>query len=167
MDTKRGIGNLNDLPWRGKVPADMKHFRELTTGHPIIMGRKTYESMGRALPNRRNVVISRTADFTAPDVEVFSSPSDVLAALNADNTDEVFIIGGSQIFAEFLPLANRLHLTYIEGEFEADTHFPVFNLDEWSESGSISVPKDEKNQYSMRFVVLVKSMRSAVDRTRL
>ena len=154
MDTKRGIGNVNDLPWRGKVPADMKHFRELTTGHPIIMGRKTYESMGRALPNRRNVVISRTADFTAPDVEVFSSPSDALVALNADNADEVFIIGGSQIFAEFLPLAHRMHLTYIEGDFEADAHFPVFEEHEWIESDNISVPEDDKNQYSMRFVVL-------------
>ena len=157
MDTERGIGNHNDLPWRGKVPADMKHFRELTTGHTIVMGRKTYEAMGRALPNRRNIVITRSDDFTAEGAQVFHSPKEVLTKLEDVGTDEVFIIGGSQIFAEFLPLANRMHLTYIEGEFEADAHFPMFSETEWMKHGEISVPKDEKNQYPMSFVILVRS----------
>ena len=158
MDRKRGIGNVNDLPWRGKVPADMKHFRELTTGHPIIMGRKTYEAMGRALPNRRNIVISRSTDLRIPDIEVFNSPEEVLTALRKEDILEVFVIGGSQIFKQFLPLADRLYLTYIESEFSADAHFPQFEESEWNMCAESTHPIDEKNLFPLRFVTLEKKV---------
>ena len=158
MDTARGIGHMNDLAWRGKVPADMKRFRELTTGHPIIMGRKTYESVGRALPNRRNIVISRTAGFVAKDIEVFTAPEDALANLNKSGVDEVFIIGGSQIFAELLPKVNRMYLTYIESQFPADTYFPEIQSEDWSVSSDTRYAPDEKNLFPLRFVTLERNI---------
>ncbi len=157
MDNKRGIGAKNGLPWMGKVPADMKRFRMLTTDHTIIMGRKTYESLGRPLPNRRNIVLSRS-DFNADGVEVFSSLNDALEAVGGDKHTEVFIIGGAQIFDETLAAADRLYLTLIEGEFDCDTFFP-----DYKESGFVikeesSLQPDEKNLYPLRFVTLEKTV---------
>lgn len=122
------IGAGNALPWR--LPEDLQRFKALTLGHPIIMGRKTFESIGRPLPGRRNIIITRNMEFTAPGCD--TSPSvDAALALCAGTTDEVFIIGGAQIYAQALPLADRLQLTEIDADFPGDAHFPVIDPAHW------------------------------------
>lgn len=124
------IGSDNTLPWR--LPEDLKRFKALTLGHPVVMGRKTYESIGRPLPGRRNIVITRDATYAADGCETANSLETALAACNA-TTDEVFVIGGAQIYAEALPLAQRLYLTEIRREFPGDARFPVFDRIGWQE----------------------------------
>ena len=124
------IGNDNALPWR--LPEDLKRFKELTLGHPIIMGRKTWASLGRPLPGRRNIVISRDPDFNAPGGIVVASLAAALAA-SADAT-EAFVIGGAEIYALALPEAQCLRLTEIDRDFPGDTHFPGFDPAAWRET---------------------------------
>ena len=124
------IGSDNALPWR--LPEDLKRFKALTLGHPVIMGRKTYESIGRPLPGRRNIVISRTAGYAAEGCEVAGSFGAALAACRT-GSDEIFVIGGAQIYAEALPLARRLYLTEIRRDYEGDAHFPALSRREWNE----------------------------------
>ena len=124
------IGNDNALPWR--LPEDLKHFKELTLGHPIIMGRKTWASLGRPLPGRRNIVISRDPDFKAPGGIVVASLAAALAA-SAD-ASEAFVIGGAEIYALALPEAQCLRLTEIDRDFPGDTHFPGFDPAAWRET---------------------------------
>lgn len=124
------LGKGNDLIWHFKE--DMKFFKETTMGHTVIMGRKTFESLPKALPNRRNIVISRNAEYIAPGAEVVCSIED---ALKLVSDEEVFIIGGGRIYSEFLPLANKLYLTEIDDVCEnADTLFPSFDKAEYSRS---------------------------------
>ena len=145
----------NAIGHQGKLlyylPADLKHFKELTTGHTIVMGRKTFESLPKgALPNRRNVVITRQADYTAPGIEVFHSLESALEACTKD--DEIFIIGGESIYAAALPLADRLCLTHIhETAEEADTFFPTFDRDAWMLEDEETHEPDEKNKYRYTF----------------
>ena len=117
------------MPWH--LPEDLKHFKALTTGHPIIMGRKTWESLGRPLPNRHNIVITRNAGFRADGATVVPSLPAALA-LCADAT--CFVLGGGEIYAQALPLATRLELTEIDAEFDGDTRFPDFSRSEFSET---------------------------------
>ncbi len=124
------IGNDNALPWR--LPEDLKRFKELTLGHPIIMGRKTWASLGRPLPGRRNIVISRDPDFKAPGGIVVASLAAALAA-SAD-ASEAFVIGGAEIYALALPEAQCLRLTEIDRDFPGDTHFPGFDPAAWRET---------------------------------
>ncbi|CAN5333727.1 dihydrofolate reductase DfrA [soil metagenome] len=122
------IGIENKLPW--EIPEDMKRFRDTTRGHSVIMGRKTFESIGRLLPNRKNVIITKNHNFSAPEgAIVVSSLEDAIKASVDDG--EVFIIGGSQIYKEALPYVSKMYLTHISREFDADTFFPDFNHDEW------------------------------------
>lgn len=125
------IGSDNALPWR--LPEDLKRFKALTLGHPVIMGRKTFESIGRPLPGRRNIVISRNAAFSAEGCETAASLDAALAAC-AGTTDEVFIIGGEQIYAAAMPHAERLYLTEIQAEFQGDARFPEFDRGAWHET---------------------------------
>lgn len=125
------IGRGNALPWH--LPQDLKRFRALTTGHPIIMGRRTYESLGRPLPNRHNLVVTRDPHFAAAGCSVAASLEAAIAAC-AGATDEIFIIGGAQIYRQALPLAQRLYLTEIDQDFEGDTHFPPFDRRQWRET---------------------------------
>ncbi len=125
------IGSANALPWR--LPEDLKRFKALTLGHPVIMGRKTFESIGRPLPGRRNIVISRNAAFSAEGCETAASLDAALAAC-AGTTDEVFVIGGGQIYAEALPVSDKLYLTEIKAEVDGDTRFPGFDRSAWRES---------------------------------
>lgn len=125
------IGAGNALPWR--LPEDLKRFRSLTLGHPVIMGRRTFESIGRALPGRRNIVVTRNPGFVAPGCETAGSLEAAVAAC-AGATDEVFVIGGAQLYAQALPQARRLYLTEIRAEFDGDTRFPSFDPDPWRES---------------------------------
>lgn len=123
------IGKDGKLPWR--LPEDLKRFKELTTGHPIIMGRKTYESIGRPLPYRRNIVITRDMNYEAPECLVVHSVEEALDAANPVN--EVFCIGGEEIYKEFLPLADKIYLTKINKDFDGDAFFPVVDWSEWEE----------------------------------
>jgi len=128
------IGSDNALPWR--LPEDLKRFKALTLGHPVIMGRKTFESIGRPLPGRRNIVVSRNAAFAAAGCETAASLEAAIAAIAAcaGTADEIFVIGGAQIYAEALPLARRLYLTEIRAEFPGDAHFPAFDRGAWRET---------------------------------
>jgi dihydrofolate reductase len=127
-DAQRGIGINNTLPWR--LSEDMAHFKRTTTGHPVIMGRKTFDSIGRPLPNRHNIVVTRNADWRHDGVD--TAPSLNAAAALAGET-ETFIIGGAQIYAETLPRATRLVVTEIGKTFDCDTFFPTIDLQQWKE----------------------------------
>jgi dihydrofolate reductase len=127
-DAKRGIGINNTLPWR--LPEDLAHFKRITSGHPIIMGRKTFDSIGRPLPNRRNIVITRNPDWRHDGVESAGSLDDAIA-LAGDA--EAYLIGGAQIFAQALPLTDRLIVTEIDKTFACDTFFPPLDPLQWRE----------------------------------
>ena len=121
------IGADNSIPWR--IPGEQKYFRSVTTGHPIIMGRRTHESIGRALPDRRNIVVTRNPDYRAEGCEVFASLERALAACRG--AGEVFVIGGGELYRESLPIADRLYLTEIDADFAGDTRFPDFDRTRW------------------------------------
>lgn len=143
------IGKGNALPW--DLPADLQHFREVTAGHTVIMGRKTFESIGRPLPKRRNIVITRQADYKPGGVEVMASVDDVLAAVPAG--EEAFVIGGGEIFKMVLPRADRVYLTRVEVEVEGDAFFPELPLEEWRETSRREGVVDGKNALPHTFLV--------------
>lgn len=150
MDRDRLIGRGGGLPWH--LPADLAHFKRVTMGKPVIMGRHTYESIGRPLPGRRNIVVTRRADYAAEGCTVVTR---LLAALDAaGDAPEAMIIGGASLYAEVLPLAGRMYLSLIDATFEGDTWFPVYDPSEWEEVASEQRVPDEKNPYAMRFVTL-------------
>ena len=128
-DNAGGIGIRNTLPW--KLPEDLAHFKRTTTGHPILMGRKTFESIGRPLPNRRNIVISRNPDWQHEGVETVAS---LQAALDLTDAAEVFVIGGAEIYRLALPLADRLIVTEISQRFDCDAFFPAIDPAHWIET---------------------------------
>jgi dihydrofolate reductase len=130
MSSNRVIGVNNSLPWH--LSEDLKHFKTLTTGHTIIMGRKTYESIGKPLPNRRNIVISRNLNAFYGGIEVVHSLEDAFST--SSNDDEVFIIGGSNIYEQSLHLAEHLYITEIKKAFEGDAFFPEIDKSLWTES---------------------------------
>ncbi|MBO9538130.1 dihydrofolate reductase [Herbaspirillum sp.] len=131
-DRNNGIGINNTLPWH--LPEDLAHFKRTTSGHAILMGRKTFESIGRPLPNRRNIVITRNADWQHPGVETATSlPAAAALAATPDNAP-AFIIGGAQIYAEALPLVNRLIITRIEQTYDCDAFFPALDPQIWQET---------------------------------
>lgn len=127
MDTNRVIGFNNDIPWH--IPHDLKRFKRLTSGHTIIMGRKTFESLGKPLPKRRNIVITSRSDYKAPGIEVVKSVEDAIRI--ADRKEENFVAGGANIYEQFLPYADKLYLTHIKGEFKGDTYFPRIDYSQW------------------------------------
>ncbi len=144
------IGHTNGLPWR--LPRDLAFFKRLTMGHPIIMGRKTYESIGKPLPGRLNIVVTRSPGFRAPGCTVVSSPEEAYRA--AGGAGEVFVIGGAQLYAAALPSADRIYLTEVESEIEGDTYFPAFDRSRWSETELERHARDERHAHSMRIVRL-------------
>lgn len=146
----RVIGVRNTLPWH--LPADLKHFRRLTTGHPIIMGRRNYESIGRPLPDRDNIVVSRRNDYQAPGCRVVHSLEDALIAVNG--ADEIFVIGGAELYAQTLPNANRLYLTLVHANVDGDTYFPEYDTNNWRELSRERHEADERHAYSYSFVTL-------------
>ena len=149
MDTNRVIGKDNQMPWH--MPADLRHFKEMTMGKPIVMGRKTYDSIGRPLPGRRNVIITRQQDLKIEGVEIVHSLPEALKLLTAE--PEIMIIGGGQVFNEALPLATRLYFTIIEHEFAGDTYFPAWEKSDWQLIEQEAHPADEKNPYPYQFAV--------------
>ena len=150
MGKNRTIGNKGKLPWN--LPADMKYFRDKTRGKPVIMGRKTYESIGKPLPDRKNIIITHDNEFKAENCTVVHSADEAIKA--AGNVEEVMVIGGSQIYKEFLPKANKLYLTKIDAEFEGDTYFPKYKIEEWKEISYEEHERDAENEYDYGFIVL-------------
>lgn len=151
VDENLGIGKNNQLLVH--FPADLKHFKKITTGHTVIMGRKTYESMGKALPNRRNIVITRQKDYFLPDSEVTHSLKEALDSCSTEK--EVFVVGGAEIFKESLPISDKIYLTRIHKSFDADTFFPEID-DAWKETYREDHQKDEKNPFNYSFITYVR-----------
>ncbi len=146
----RVIGRGGRLPW--KLPADMAHFRQTTIGKAVIMGRKTFDSLGRALPERENVVLSRSAGFRAPGCTVVGNIDQAIE--RTVRFDEVVVIGGSSIYEAFLPRADRLYLTRIDADVDGDTYFPDFDLSEWDEVARRDVAADERHAHAFSIVTL-------------
>jgi dihydrofolate reductase len=146
------IGKDNRLPWH--IPEDLKRFRGLTMGHHIIMGRRTWESIGRPLPGRTSVVVSRRQDYSAPGALVVHSLAQALAACGPD--DEAFVIGGAQLYREALPLAQRIYLTRIEADYAGDTYFPPLPEELWQEASREARPAGGPAQPAYQFVVLTR-----------
>jgi dihydrofolate reductase len=153
-DENNLIGKDNQLPWH--LPADLKYFKNLTTGHCIVMGRKTFDSLGRLLPNRTHVVITRQENYQPEGVIVVSSIEDAINSCAAKGEEEIFIIGGAEIFKQALSKADRLYLTRIHHSFEGDTWLPEFNPDQWKEKAKIDHLPDEKNAYAYSFITYEK-----------
>jgi dihydrofolate reductase len=152
MAENRVIGVNNTLPWR--LPADLKNFREVTTGHHVIMGRRTYESLGKPLPNRRNVVITANAHYSAPGCVTAASLDAALRIAGSD--PEVFIIGGASCYTQALPRADRLYLTLIHAQIPGDARFPPIEWGQWNEVSRVRHEADEKNPYPFSFLTLDK-----------
>ncbi len=148
MAENRVIGANNALPWR--LPADLKHFRSLTSGHHIIMGRRNYESIGRPLPDRTNIVVTRNTDYRAPGCLVRNSIEEALAAVRNDS--EIFIIGGAEIYRQVLDRADRLYLTLIHASIQGDTFFPEFNGHQWQEISRENHSADDMNPHAYTFL---------------
>ncbi len=142
------IGVDNGLPWRLK--ADLQHFRALTMDHPILMGRKTWESLGRPLPGRRNLVVSRDPQFQAEGAEVFHNPEAAIAA--AADADRLFVIGGAQLYTTLLPCADRLELTEVWADVSGDAHFPPFDRAHFIEERRDPRTADADNEFDFDFV---------------
>jgi len=146
------IGRDNALPWR--LPAELAHFKRVTMGHPIVMGRRTYESIGKPLPGRKNIVVTHNRAFEAPGCTVVTSLEEAWRA--ADGADEVCVIGGTTLFAETLPAADMIHLTEVDAEVEGDTWFPPFDRGEWQEREIARHPADERHAYPFRILELTR-----------
>jgi dihydrofolate reductase len=144
------IGRTNQLPWH--LPADLRHFKSLTVGRHILMGRKTYESIGRALPDRDNLVLSRSAQFAPADCTVVATLQDARAAAGIDSP--LMVIGGAEIYRLCLPIARRIHLTLVHAQIEGDTFFAAWRDSEWSESRRERHEADAKNAYAYSFLTL-------------
>lgn len=161
MDEKGGIGKDNRLPWH--LSDDLKRFKALTMGHHIIMGRKTYESIGKPLPGRTNVVITRNLDYEAEGCIVVHSLGQALDVAQERAEDEVFITGGREIFAQALETADRIYLTRVHAQVPADVYFPHFDEREWFEKDSNYYPANEKNDYAFSMKLLVRKTESETD----
>ncbi len=150
MASNRTIGLKNQMPWH--LSADLRKFKKITMGHPIIMGRKTFESIGKALPGRRNIIISRNAEYQQDGCEVFN---DIDSAFHAcSDQDEVFVIGGSTLYNATLPVCNRLYITLIEQHFAGDTWFPEFSWDHWQEINREDITNDSSVNFTYSFITL-------------
>ena len=142
------IGKKGGMTWY--LPAELKFFKNTTMGHPIIMGRKTHESIGRALPGRKNIVITRDAAYKAEGCTVVNSLEAALA--EAESADEAFVIGGAEIYAQTLALADKLYITYVDAKVDGDKHFH-FDQNDWEKTKSEKHEADEKNKYSYEFTL--------------
>ncbi|MCF6137327.1 dihydrofolate reductase [Pseudalkalibacillus berkeleyi] len=147
MGSNRVIGKDNDLPWH--LPEDLKWFKKVSTGHTIIMGRKTYESIGKPLPNRKNVIVTTDQSYEAEGCVVTHSIEEALQ----QSGDEKVVIGGTQIFKQVLDQTDRIYMTYIDEEFEGDTFFPELDDSNWILKSKEKGIKDEKNPYDYYFMI--------------
>jgi len=150
----RVIGNKNSLPWH--LPADFKYFKEKTLGKTIVLGLNTFKSIGeKPLPDRKHIILNNDPNYKVPENCFLAKSIDEVLEM-VKNDQEVMICGGASIYKQFLPLANRLYLTYIHQEFEGDTYFPEFDTKEWKEISRQDHQPDEKNKYDYSFVILEK-----------
>nr|AIA12945.1 Dihydrofolate reductase [uncultured bacterium] len=154
MDERRGIGKQGGLPWR--LSTDMKRFRELTMGHHIVVGRKTFESIGKPLAGRQMIIVTRDRDYKVAGCFTVHSIAEALELARARGETELFICGGAEVYRETLDLTERIYLTAVHADSHADTFFPEFNRDEWLATASEPHAADEKNEYPFTFVLLVK-----------
>jgi dihydrofolate reductase len=152
MDEKRGIGRQNALPW--KLSDDLKRFKALTMGHTLLLGRKTYDAIGRPLPGRKIIILTRNPDYTIDGCRIARTLHQALELAAADGENEVFISGGGEVFAQALPHADRIYLTQVHASLECDVFFPQLVLDDWIEVERSFHPANEKNQYPSTFRVL-------------
>ena len=148
MGRDNALGYKNKMPWH--LPADLAYFKRVTIGQPVIMGRKTFDSLGRPLPGRENIVVTRNKDFSHDGCIVVNS---IEKAKELVKDKEAFIIGGAEIYKAFLPIADRMYITEIDNEFEADTFFPIIDYSKWNLISSKTGVKDEKNPYDYKFLV--------------
>lgn len=144
------IGADGGLPWH--LPEDLRRFREVTMGKPMIMGRATWDSIGRALPGRRSIVLTRQADFLAEGARVVGSVDEALAA--AGDVDEVMVIGGGEIYREFLPRTDRIYLTRLEADIQGDTRFPELDMEQWLVAGAEEYPAGGEREFGFTIEVL-------------
>lgn len=150
MGKNHVIGFENDMPWH--LPGDLKYFKEKTTGQTIIMGRKTFDSIGKILPNRRNVVLTRQETDFPDGIEVIQN-IDLIYQWNQENpNDEFFVIGGGNLYEQVLPYADRMYITEIDESFHGDTYFPAFQSHEWELTSKVKGKKNEKNPYDYYFL---------------
>jgi dihydrofolate reductase len=150
MANHRVIGKNNQLPWH--LPADLQHFKALTLNKPVVMGRKTYASIGKPLPQRTNIVLTSDLDYQAPGCEVVHSLDEV--SERTSGFEEVFIIGGASVYRAYFPLAHRLYLTIIHADFDGDAFFPDFDASKWRLISQKDCFPDEKNRYAYSFLLL-------------
>lgn len=151
MDNNRAIGKNNDIPWRGKLPADMTHFINHTTGYTVVMGRKTWDSIPskfRPLPARVNIVLTRDLSFTAEGALITHTPEEAIALTK---TAELWICGGAEVYRQFLPHASRIELTVVDTETSGDTFFPELPSDEWSLTSGVRHEAEGRNLFPYRF----------------
>jgi dihydrofolate reductase len=157
MGKNRVIGAKNAIPWH--LPNELKLFKNLTMGHHIVMGRKTYESIKRLLPGRTTVIVTRQNNYVVPGAIVTHSIDEALEACRGD--DEIFVIGGADLFRDTLPIADRIYLTVVDAEPEGDTFMPHFEMGEWREVSAASFPADERHAHAYRAVVLDRNAAAA------
>jgi len=149
MAKNRVIGAQGAIPWR--LPAELRLFRTHTVGHHLVMGRKTYESIGRLLPGRTTVVVTRQRGYRVPGALVAHSLDEAIAACRNDR--EIFVIGGAELYAQALPRAGRIYLTTVDAEVAGDTYMPEFDLGAWREVSSLEYPADAHHAYPFRFAI--------------
>jgi len=152
MDENRGIGYENRLPWH--ISTDLRRFKSLTMGHYLVMGRKTYESIGRILPGRSMIILTRGNSYQAVGCVIVHSLEDAVRFAEAAGEQELFVIGGGEVFSQAMPLAERLYLTIVHERVQADVYFPVFDENDWQELESHYLPASEKDQYATTFRIL-------------
>lgn len=149
------IGRDNDMPW--KISSDLNRFKALTMGKPVVMGRKTFQSIGRALPGRKNIVVTRDSSFTAADIQTVHSLEDGLELArehaDVDGANEIMVIGGGALYAEAMPLAERLYITRVHAQPDGDTHFPEIDPASWEEISNETCPRGERDTASTSLVV--------------
>ena len=155
MARNRVIGAGGKIPWH--LPEELKWFKSVTMGHHIIMGRKTWESIGRPLPGRTSVVVTRQRGYRAPGTVISHSLNDAISACGSDS--EIFVIGGADLFRGALPLANRLYLTTVEADIPGDTTMPEFSTGDWREASATHHPADARHAYSFRCAVYERNHR--------
>lgn len=151
MDENRVIGKENQLPWH--LPEDLKFFKRTTMGHPIAMGRKTHESIGRPLPGRENIIITRSLDYKSEDCTVLHSIDEFISYSKGLIANEIFVIGGAEVFHSVFPYADKLYITKIHHTFDGDTYFPEIDMSGWRQTFSEPGIKDENNPYDYEFFI--------------
>ena len=156
LDRRGAIGRDNTLPWR--LPDDLRRFKALTLGKPVLMGRKTAESLGRALPKRRNLVLTRSGQVPFAGMEAVASIDEALRIAEADSADTLAVIGGGEVFSLAMPIADQMYLTWVDVEVEdADAFFPHFDADAWRVTAREAHPADERHAHAFEFVDYVRA----------